>query len=65
MNTELKILAVNMVKQDGRLISDVAQEIGVSNRKVFRWLQENAANQPSFKDEEELIFDSYYIYALG
>lgn len=65
MNRELKMMAINMVKQEGRLISEVAKEMGVSNRKLFRWLQESA-NQSLFKDEDETVaFDSTYVFALG
>ncbi len=65
MNRELKMMAINMVKQEGRLISEVAKEMSVSNRKLFRWLQESA-NQSLFKSESETaVFDSNYVYALG
>ncbi len=65
MSRELKMKAINKVRQEGRLISEVAKEMGVSNRKLFRWLQESA-NQTLFENEGETVaFDSSYVYALG
>lgn len=39
LNT-LKTAAINAVKNDQRLIGDVAKEFGISSRKLYQWLSE-------------------------
>jgi|GEM_PF-2796291 len=40
MNTlaSIKTKAIEAVKNDGRLIADVAAEFGISRRKLYQWL---------------------------
>ncbi|WP_144393404.1 helix-turn-helix domain-containing protein [Pleionea sediminis] len=65
MNIERKLRAIDMVKREGRVVSEVAEVLGVSNRRVLRWLQESA-NQSSFSTEDDnYAFPSQYIFALN
>ncbi len=60
----VKQRAIAMVKLDGRLIKDVADELSVSSRQVYNWLIEQRSSQSSATDDEH-YFDIYYTLALA
>ncbi|PWK53396.1 helix-turn-helix domain-containing protein [Pleionea mediterranea] len=48
-NSVKKSQSINLINKNGFLIADVANQLGVSKRQVYRWLTSNI-NQSSYKN---------------
>lgn len=61
-NSVKKSQAINLINKNGFLIADVANQLGVSKRQVYRWLTSNL-NQPSNNNQSANRngFDACYL----
>ena len=51
-NEKMKHEVIKQIGERGRLIAEVAQDFGVSNRQVYRWLKGNKAHSKKMTEPD-------------
>ena len=54
LNVTKKCQAINLINQNGFLIADVASQLGVSKRQVYRWLSSSMGESAKVTESSEI-----------